>query len=389
MTESEATAAKDGSAVPTPEPIHSCATLRQGDVVNIQEINIISGGAKTFKTPYGASIVSQACDIVLENRPNISVAAIKFLTGDEAKKARDGAQSRYVELPFYHADAFIDLEYISTIDKSHLKKFRAAQGVDPKDTNEVRRVGLALGRRFSRFAFPDEVNPWLRPLSSEIRKKYDRVTSPLGRALQEIVEVRIESPDWTSRPLDLVVHMIMKAGSVPEFNLDDDDDGSSEVRPELVNFLNLGGEIEKTPAQVANYLYSIEPGQPDSFNSFELYNIWHGLSQAFARLCKPSDRDAKDPKINEAVKSVEAQLWSDDEFPLSRCRRSEILDVDDLSGRVPLADLENRPTPDTNATTAHPSHSEARNDPQERGYLRFLLPGRLLRRIGRRRGTFE
>lgn len=389
MSESEATAATDESAVPTPEPIRSCATLRQGDVVTIKEINIISDRASTCKTPYGVAIVSQTCDIVLENRPNISVAAIRFLTGSDAKKARDGAQSRYVEIPFYHADAFIDLEYIATIEKPKLTDFLATQGVDQKDANEVRRVGLAIGRRFSRFAFPDEVNPWLRPLSSEIRKKYDRVTSPLGRALQELVEVRIESADWTSRPLNLIVHVIMKAGSVPEFNLDDDDDDDSEVRPELVSFLNLGGEIEKTPAQVASYLYSIDFDQPDSFNSFELYNIWHGLAQALARLCKPSDRDAKDPKVREAVASVEAQLWSDDEFPLSRCRRSEILDIDDLSGRTPLADLGIGPKPDADAASEHPSHSEAHNGPQERGYLRFLLPGRLRRRIGQRHGTSE
>jgi hypothetical protein len=63
------------------------------------------------------------------------------------------------------------------------------------------------------------------------------------------------------------------------------------------------------------------------------------LGEAWAmRYTPPSGAD---PQVRAAVSHLTAEVVSADEFPLTRVRRSEILDVDHLSGPTP--DLDRRP----------------------------------------------
>lgn len=384
MNESEAQVASDeGLTLPAPESVFSCDTLRQGDVLTLQEISVVSAEQKTFPTPYGMALISQTCDIVLGTRPNVQVAAVVLLTGDKAKQARDKSQSRYVELPYYHPNAFIDLEYVTSVDKDHLLTLKVARGIDPDDPSEARRVGLSIGRRFSRFPFPDELNPWLSPIVSEIRKKYDRETSALALALKEIAEIRIEAHDWSLRPLDLTIHVIVKAGTIPEIDSEIDD---TVVRSEVARFLNLGGDFAGTPAQVAQYIFEKYAKKGPELTGIELNHLWQALADAFCNICKPSESEARKMDVKEAVHRIEGMLWTDDTFPLSRLRRTELLDVDTLSGRTPLPDIGDTSTPDEIASNGQPSHIEVHTGQPEIGYRLSRLLDRLLRRSGLQRG---
>ena len=49
-----------------------------------------------------------------------------------------------------------------------------------------------IGRRFSRFAFPDEIVPWFKPLESVIDSKHNKEASAEGRMFQLVDELRVE-----------------------------------------------------------------------------------------------------------------------------------------------------------------------------------------------------
>lgn len=67
--------------------------------------------------------------------------------------------------------------------------------------------------------------------------------------------------------------------------------------------------------------------------------LWNDLAWASADLCKLRKFDRVDPALSAAVGEVGAQLWTEDEFPLSRVRQSEQLGIDFLSDPQPSCSL--------------------------------------------------
>jgi hypothetical protein len=287
--------------------------LRQGDLLDISRGQFDLKGDE-------AVVVSQTCDVVLPKRPTVLLAAVCELGDLEASIARRRDNPRYVEI----ADQkFADLCHVMSVDKSELLATDHRRGVNEDDDADVRVFALAIGRWFSRFAVPDAVVPWLRPLQASVRSKYDRPNSALGQLLHRIAEIRIEANNWSERPVSLRLHVIAKAGEVPVF--DDPPELNDELRRQ---FLRPSGE-PKSPQQLAELIQGgLSPaGQ---------YFAWMYFVESLAADCRPSSVDESEPDVANAVKELVGELWSDDEFPLSRVRKSELLDLDYLSTPTPL-----------------------------------------------------
>jgi hypothetical protein len=148
------------------------------------------------RTPNGAVIISQTCDVVRSHRERRTIQAAKLvqLAGDMQREATDGRRPRYVAVPNTGADWFADLEVIGTIDKRVLVRLSRRLGV--VNDEQVRRFATAVGRNFSRFPFPDEVSDQLKPLVDDVRRKYGSGHSPLGQILQQVTELRLGVPAW-------------------------------------------------------------------------------------------------------------------------------------------------------------------------------------------------
>lgn len=311
----------------------SWSECRQGDIVDISSLPLCgSQDSAAVETPHGMAIVSQTCDIVLPNRPNLVVAAVVKLEKRVAREARDGARCRYVELPTYGTDMFADLEYMASVSKEILDPSQFRRGVDPDDDVQVRAFSLRVARRFGRFAFPDDVVPWLAPLQDVVEAKYDKPQSPLGLALGEVVEFRVEAKEWQSRPLDLALHVIVKSGTLPELEGDD----AIDVPSELQQWLRPDGRLIRPVAQIALRMYRAQLGQGSAPTVQDKYHLWLALGEALGNVCKPKGSDAGNPSIQRAVASVIGQVSTDDEFNLAQYRRSEMLDLDHLSAPSPL-----------------------------------------------------
>lgn len=318
-----------------PETMDSSAwqACRQGDIVPISSLSVLAvGKGQTVDLPHGAAVISQTCDVVLPDRLNIVVAKVVQLDGSEASEARNGSRSRYVELPNYQKDKFVDLEYIATHSKHGLNPANFERGIDQSKTKDVRSFATRVARRFGRFAFPDQVVPWLAALQDVVKSKHDKTRSPVGRALKEVVELRVEAADWESEPLDLTLHVIVKGGTLPELT-----DEELEAPDNVLKWLRPKGNLTQSASDIAGLLFRDELGTGHPPTAKEKYHLWLAFGEALGLLCKPKGPAADEASVQSAVRTISGVVVADDEFTLVQHRRSEMLDLDHLSTPVPLS----------------------------------------------------
>lgn len=295
------------------EPIDA---FRQGDVIEAIDAIHIDGG-DPWPTPHGVVVISQTCDIVQGTRPNALLAPLKYLDDADARNARDGKWPQYVPVPAISDLAFADLEVIGTITKERLATLQRKPGV--LDDRAVRRFGRDVGRRFSRFAFPDEVVPYLKPLEEIIGKASRREESPLGPFLPDIAEIRVEATHGWSPPYRLVLAVILRVAARPIL----DDEDLPEIPDDLDTFL-YGGDLPKVPA-IAEKLRATN-------DSVRIHFLQNAIVDAMAVACLPKDPTQRRPDL---VQEITGEITTEADFSLHRARRSELLDLDHLSAPRP------------------------------------------------------
>lgn len=304
-------------------PTSMVSKLHQGDLLETNGL-ISFDIAHTF-----VAIVSQTCDIVQANKPNISISPAVQLDAHLIKGAIKGQQPRYVPLPAFSERFFVDLDFIRSISKSEVPYVRVLRGLEAGNDTQVRSFSLAVGRRFSRFAFPDEVVPWLQPLKRVLIDKANRGRSPMGLILDNVVELRIEADNWSSPGRSLTIHVIVKAGSIPEL------DGEATPSPTVLEWSDSSGRNRRSPAEIAAKMIELQTlGTKAPLVDLEF--LWHQLGEAFVDLCIAGvTRLDVSPQVTEAVASISCNIASEDEFPISKVRKSESLDLDHLSPPLP------------------------------------------------------
>lgn len=260
------------------------------------------------------AIVSQTCDVVLPKRETILLAPATTELSDTARiGADDRSNPRYLKV----SDYYIDLAKIHYHDKDGVNGATVVHPIDPTDHLRSRDFSLSVGRWFSRFAFPDEVHPWLSPLQKLIRSKYTKEQSPLHQVLQDVVEVRIEADQWFEPKRNLVVHLIVKEAALP-------------LLPTGMTTAPLKrdtGTTTQTPSEVAAKMLGHD--RPIS------NKLWEEFAWSLTDVCRPTPKELSDQSIKDAVYDVTAEVWSDQDFPLARYRQSEQLDIDFLSEPQP------------------------------------------------------
>ncbi|MFF3879170.1 hypothetical protein [Streptomyces sp. NPDC001978] len=303
---------------------------RQGDVLDLLQVPVLTsdGVVRQEPTPDGVVVITQTCDLVLRNRPTLHVAPVVVLDEAKAKPARNGRQPSLVHIPELGPQSFADLTFVATLDKSILSQVGARPGV--LEIDDVRRFGQRIGRRFSRFAFPDEVVPWLRPLQKLVEGKDGKLDSPVGWTLDHVVSLRLECEGgWKSSPYALTLCVVLKPGVISGFGPDE-----LPVLPaDLSEWLyDENGDPRRNVAQIAERL----KGGNDVMDSVERYWLWGGFADALAALCIPSAGEAADVLASVEDGRIRGDLTTSEEFPFERYRHSEELDLDHLSPPLPL-----------------------------------------------------
>lgn len=302
------------------EELHSFSCWRQGDKFELPLVPHLeaTGEIGTLTTPDGVALVSQTCDAVLPDRANVQVAPIITLPGDSAREARQGKRSRFAHLPRLGIDQFVDLDHVSTVSKSVLRDKRVGPGV--MGDEEVRRLASAVARRFGRFAFPNDVSDAMKTLRDVVQSKAVKSASPLGKAMKEVLELRAEARPWRDENSEVALIFVLAPGSLP--TLADDDPGPV---PEAVERLQVTAPKGRL-SEIAAVINSEGP-----LSAYEKFWLWQLFADTAAELC---ERAAQ--RSSATGPTFVGEVVSADEFPLTRVRRSEIVDLDHLSTPFPL-----------------------------------------------------
>ncbi|MFC9002708.1 hypothetical protein [Streptomyces microflavus] len=278
--------------------------------------------------PCGAVILTQTCDLVLPGRPTFHVAPIRLLDEKDAKPARNGRQANLVHVPELGPLSFADLTVVSTLHKSVLAGLETRRGV--VQIGDVRKFGQRIGRRFSRFAFPDDVVPWIRPLQKLVESREGRLDSPAGWAFDRVVSLRLECEEgWKSAPYALTLCVILRAGVVPTF----EPDFLPEMPAEISDWLyDKNGDVKPTANQIAERLKRDD----EILDPTSRYWIWGGLVDAWAAACV-APQNAPQSVLNALQEDrIRGDLCTSEDFSFERFRHSEELDLDHLSPALPL-----------------------------------------------------
>ncbi|GAA1512035.1 hypothetical protein [Brevibacterium permense] len=283
--------------------------LRQGSVVEYS-------GHAGLAGPH--VVVSQTCDVVLAKREYLQVAPLVELEGGERARALNHENPRFPRVGQGSDCSFADLARIVSVLKSEVDGSPVCRGYEFATEADSRDFGLSIGRWFGRFAVPDSVHYWLAPLQRLVRSKHEKSESPIGRVLNQVAEIRVESNDWNSSGMQLTIHVIVDAGRLPSLPDEMDELPDLSTQPRDANAL-------------AEQIIRLEPGE----DPFLVSALWSMFAEALAAKCVPGKSQYIEG-VASAVSEVVGEVHSDDEFPLSKMRKSEQLDIDFLSPPVPL-----------------------------------------------------
>ncbi|MEU1432150.1 hypothetical protein ABZ412_34290 [Nocardia sp. NPDC005746] len=307
-----------GAGVDTKVPL--LRGFQQGDVLDgLTEVCVLTAsGWDPINVSDGVALISQTCDIVQETRAYVQVAKLVPLRESDASLARSGRRPRYAHLPEFGTDWFADLEVIATVHKSVIAPLSPKRGV--ATDMAIRKFSAAVARKFGRFAFPDEVTPWLSNLEKFIRTGVGKQNSAFAEVMRDVLELRIESiGGWGDPPYELKLLVVVEPGVMPVYADGDEPD----LPPQLDSWLFPDAGVVRKPKEIADRIRTIN-------DPAERYFLWDAFASALAGLCQPP-ADAS-PEVRAAVLGGEivAEPISTDELTYARYRRTEILDVDDL-----------------------------------------------------------
>lgn len=303
----------------------NCSDWRQADVFTLGGVwtTGVDGKPVWLPTPLGVAAVSQSCDAAQSDRKRIHVAPVTLLEGDDASAAVAGKRISYAALNDLGPGHFAALETIVTLPKVVLAAAPRVRGVS--NDEQARRFAGSVARKYGRFAFPDEVVRALDPLRDVLRSKARKEQSPLGKILADIYAIRVEAaaPGWANPPYDIQLIVIFEPGVVPEFP----DGGIPDEPAGLRNrVLGTNQPIETRVNQIATETARNTATAEDKYWLI----LW--LAQALAARC---EKAAKTAGVDAVVRSVNPDVVTVDDFPLSRYNNSEDLDLDYLSEPLP------------------------------------------------------
>lgn len=312
------------------EQVSDLAQLRQGDVIELDWIPaVIEGRPGELPTPCGVAIVSQTCDIVQESasKANVTVAPIVCSPDpSHLSTARSGNAPLSIFLPELgeRPAAIIDIQRAASVPKSVLMgRVLLERHTESDSGDSARKLAERIGRVFSRFAFPNEVVTVLEKLKKKARKAASGSGS-FGRVL-EYLDLRVRANHWDGPNRILSMFVIVESSLlIMEEDIDPGWNWQNAVvvglkAHEQVDVANLTRLSELLADTCESYLS--DPRSSDGTTLLRLWEIWVQLFK----------RELLDSQANEEVSEFRLELVGDEEFSVSKWRRTVSLDLEDLS----------------------------------------------------------
>ena len=244
-----------------------------------------------------------------DKRPYLQASPLRrFSDVQTARRYAEGETPQYVAVPEAGIDAFVDLDEIVTISKTLAVECPHRPGVGD-DSEEIRRFGQGVARKFGRYPFPNYFIESVDSLRKRILRRWDKAASPEGQVLADLVQIRVKPvPIENALDTDFSLSFIMKQGALPIL-----EDPPSPSR-QITSWLNA----PRGPSDIAQKITN------PSISLDDKAFLYSRLAESWAAQCSP----------NHAVRSISGEIASEDEYVLSEYWKSERLDLDQLSGPV-------------------------------------------------------
>jgi hypothetical protein len=202
---------------------HAIAQWRQGDCTVgehwfVQRTTADADGVDLRETPVaGFAVLTQTCDVIRASteRPELELGPLVKVKADALHEIKKGYRPRFAYIPALAAsELVVDLDRVMTVDKRVAATWPRTAGCN--SDAEARAFALALGRKRTRFAFPNDFVSHARKLQNRIQDKHAR-DSIEGRALRALREIRVlATPSWNDAAVALMYWFIRDEGD-PDF----------------------------------------------------------------------------------------------------------------------------------------------------------------------------
>ena len=199
---------------------HSPASRQVADAMADRGEFIKAGSAAVLELVRGMVMLSQTCDVVrgCQERPFVEVAPLIEMSGQEIEPIRRLKRPAFAYVPATAGECLVaDLDRTMTVEKAVVAGWKRTPGWRTDD--ELRDFALALARKRSRFAFPDDFVAAAQALQRRFVDKHDKKTVE-GAHLRALREIRVRAaPSWNEKQIRLDWWFVMD--SDPE-NVDTD-----------------------------------------------------------------------------------------------------------------------------------------------------------------------
>lgn len=321
------------------ERVSAVNSLRQGDILDLDWIPEINGGELIQrKLSAGVAIISQTCDVVQESESKRNMIVAPIVEEPDRTLLSNARRGRSPLKLFLEgcgtggSDVVVDLQFAASVPKSFVKGTKLLGRRSVSDhSQEARDLSMAIARAFSRFAFPDAVQV---SLSKFLKKTRDKAGSigPLGRTLDYVDSLRVSADHWDGSGRNLKVYVIVPA----EFLIFPEDADPNWSWQSARADLDIGSEfndsnLNQVSEKLADYCEQAadEAQTIDQTTLLRLWELWTEKLQ----------EELLDPSVDEEVSTFEVELLSDEEFTFANWKRTESLDLEDLSNsQMPIED---------------------------------------------------
>lgn len=160
----------------------------------------------------GLCVVSQTCDIVrtCRKRPFIDFSPLVEVESDVLAQVKKGMRPNYAFLKPLEDDCLVvDLDRTMTVEKSLLLNLDRLSGL--RTDEEKRGFSWSLGRKRTRFAFPDEFNALIAKFSKRIRKRSKKPADEID-FVSSLREIRVRAaPVWNHSSVEVTLYLVKES----------------------------------------------------------------------------------------------------------------------------------------------------------------------------------
>ena len=176
---------------------HSPASLQLADASEDAGEVLEGGPTPVLDEVRGVVMLSQTCDVVrrCRERPFVEVSPLIRMGEQDVEAVRRLKRPAFAYVSVTAAGCLVaDLDRTMTVEKALVAGWTRTPGW--QTDAELRDFAVALARKRSRFAFPDDFVSAVQPLQKHLVDKHDKKTGE-GAHLRALREIRVHAtPSW-------------------------------------------------------------------------------------------------------------------------------------------------------------------------------------------------